>query len=48
MAALMRGVFSGIDTVSLRDAHFIYVAKLALMKLETSLGLIAQEHCNFL
>lgn len=48
MDALTRGVFSGIDMVSMRDAHFIYVAKLAFMKLETSLELMAQEHCNFL
>lgn len=41
MDALTRGVFSGIDTVSMRDAYFIYAAKLALMKLETSLGLMA-------
>lgn len=48
MDALTPGVFSGIDTVSMRDAYFIYVAKLALVKLQTSLALMAQEHCNFL
>lgn len=45
----MQGVFLGTDNgVNEGYAYFIYVAKLALMKLETSLELMAQEHCNFL
>lgn len=43
-----RCIFRDWYGVNERYAYFIYVAKLALMKLETLLELMAREHCNFL